>query len=185
MAIKVAQAYAKLSRQALLDKANELGYNFVKNSGSCSQSTVAALHEILCFDPMLTKAATSLCGGTAIQHLGTCGALAGGIMVLDYYTGRPPEKMSYHEHVQENTDLLEESFVGPKLLAERFIRKYGTILCPQLERNLYGRIYYGADPDEARKKKARQELIAPNDCFGIVGDVSRWVMEILLERQPG
>lgn len=185
MAIKVAQAYAMLSRRALLKKANELGYNFIKNSGSCSQSTVAALHEMLGFDLMLIKAATSLCGGTAIQHLGTCGALAGGIMVLDYFTGRPPEKMSYSEYIQENWDLLKDSFAGPKLLTDRFIKKYGTILCPQLERNLYGRIYYGADPDEARKKKATQELIAPNDCFGIVGDVSRWVMEILLERESG
>ena len=42
MAIKITQAYVGLSREALLDKANELGYNFTKNSGSCSQSTVAA-----------------------------------------------------------------------------------------------------------------------------------------------
>ena len=184
MAIKITQAYVGLSREALLDKANELGYNFTKNSGSCSQSTVAALHELLGFDPMLIKAATSLCGGTAVQHLGTCGALAGGIMVLDYYTGRPPEKMSYREYIQENWDLLKQTFAGPKLLTDRLINKYGSILCPQLERKLYGRIYYGADPDEARKKKATQELIAPNDCFGIVGDVSRWVMEILLEGDP-
>ena len=127
MTIKITQPYVGLSRNALLDKANELGYNFTKNSGSCSQSSVAALHELLGFDPMLVKAATSLCGGTAIQHLGTCGALAGGIMVLDYYTGRPPDKMSYREYVEENWDLLRQTFAGPKLLTDRFINKYFNV----------------------------------------------------------
>ena len=168
MAIQVTQIYSELSREALLAKAYELGYNFTKNSGSCSQSTVAALKELLGFEPMLVKAATSLCGGTAVQHLGTCGALAGGIMVLDYYTGRPPENMSHREYIEENWDLLRRTFARPKLLTDKFINKYGSFLCPQLERRLYGRIFYASDPDEARKKKVTQELIAPNDCFGIV-----------------
>jgi len=181
MIIKINQTYIGLSHELLLDRAEELGYNVTKNSGSCSQSTVAALKYILDFDPMLVKASTSLCGGTAVQHLGTCGALAGGIMVLDYYTGRPPDKVSCEEYIPENWDILKQAFSGPKSLTDRFINKYGSILCPQLERNLYGRIYYGSDPDEARKKKEKQEIIAPNDCFGIVADVCRWVMDILLQ----
>ena len=44
---KVREKYRGLSRQELLDKAYELGFNFEKNSFSCSQSVVAAIHELL------------------------------------------------------------------------------------------------------------------------------------------
>ena len=179
MSIRIAKEYAGLSREALLAKAWELGYNFAENSASCSQSVVAALHELLGFEAVLVKAATSLRSGTAGQYLGTCGALAGGVIVLDYYSGRPLEQMSCRERIQSNVDALKPALEAPKLLAERFIGKYGNILCPHVERQLFGRSFYGADPDEAKKKKAAQERTAPQNCSGIVGDVSRWVMEIL------
>ncbi len=181
MSIRITKEYAGLGREDLLAKAFELGYSFAENSSSCSQSVVAALHELLGFEPVLVKAATSLRGGTAGQYLGTCGALAGGVIVLDYYAGRPLEKMSRRERLQENVDALKPALEGPKLLAEKFTAKYGSILCPHIERQLFGRSFYGGDPDEAKKKKAAQERTAPDNCSGIVGDVARWVMEIMIK----
>jgi C_GCAxxG_C_C family probable redox protein len=179
---KVREKYQGLSRQELLDKAYELGFNYCQKSHSCSQSTVAALHELLGFDDVVVKVATSLCGGSASQYLGTCGALSGGVIVLDYYFGRPAGKMSYEEAIQANLDLLGPAFEAPKALADRFAREYGSIICPHVQRQLFGRPYYNVDPDEARKNEEAQASSDPKNCFGVVGDAARWVMEILLDR---
>ena len=49
----VRQKYRVLSRQELLHKAYELGWNFGLYSGSCSQCTVAALQELLGFEDVV------------------------------------------------------------------------------------------------------------------------------------
>ena len=85
--MKATEKYRGLSRQQLLDKAQELGANYEKYSTSCSQCTVAALHDILGFDDSLVRASNSSCAGQAAQVTGTCGGLIGGTFVLDYYFG--------------------------------------------------------------------------------------------------
>ena len=89
--------YQNLNRGQLLDKAYEMGKSFEANSYSCSQCTVAAIHEIVGLSDDLVRCATSLCAGVAFQGLGSCGGLLGGVMALDFFFGRPWEKMSYIE----------------------------------------------------------------------------------------
>ena len=55
----IAEKYRGLSREQLLEKAGELGVDFEKYSSSCSQCTVAALQEILGFEDVIVKVATS------------------------------------------------------------------------------------------------------------------------------
>ena len=103
---KVREKYRGLSPQELIDKAYELGFNFENKSFSCSQSGIAALHELLDIDDTLVKAATCLSGGTAEQFMGSCGALVGGLMVIGSLIGRPVEKMSYEKEIKSNVDAL-------------------------------------------------------------------------------
>jgi len=100
------------------DKAYQLGFNQEKHTQSCSQSTVAAINNAV------VKASTSLCGGSAIQMLGTCSALAGGIVVLDCFFGRQVEKMSHEGVVQANLDALFSVAEVSGLLADKFIKRY-------------------------------------------------------------
>ena len=81
--------YAGFSEGQLMEKAYELGFDFEKYSHSCSQSTVAAMHEMIHMDDTVVRVATSLAGGQAARVTGTCGALIGGTIVLDYFFGRP------------------------------------------------------------------------------------------------
>ena len=90
--------------------------------------------------------------------------------------------MSYQEHIQANLDALEPAFEAPKLLADKFVKGYGSIICMHIQRQLFGRPYYNADPDEARKNEEAQDRTDPKNCYGVVGDVARWVMEILLDK---
>lgn len=173
--------YRALSRQLILDKAYDLGWNFDLFSGSCSQCTVAALKELLGFEDILVKAATSSCGGQALQLMGTCGALVGGTMVLDYYFGRPLSDMSYQQAV--NKDKLFNAASIAKLLYDQFVKKYGAVSCANIQRKLFGRLYWVTDPDESAKFEAAGAHIDPDKCMDVVGDAARWTMEILLDKR--
>ena len=179
---KVNPKYRGLSRQELQDKAYELGFNFEKNSTSCSQCTVAAIQEILDMDDVVVRVASSSCGGQTSQLLGTCGALVGGTMVLDYYFGRPLEKMSYKEFVQTNLDAILSAGEVAGLLFNKYIKEYGTIICSHIMMQLFGRLYYVKDKGELEKFEAVGGHSAPDKCSHIVGSAARWVMEILLDK---
>jgi len=180
---KVRQRYQGLSRQELLDKAYELGFNYEKNARSCSQSTVAALHELLDIDDVVVRIATSSCAGQATQVVGTCGGLIGGTMILDYFSGRPAENMSYRECTKENLKSLRAAIGIAGLLYDKYVAEYGTILCPHIQVQLYGRAYYLLDPDELKKFDAIGAHSDPDkSCCRVVGNGARWIMEILLDK---
>lgn len=177
---KVAKKYRGFSRQVILDKAYELGWNFDLYSGSCSQCTVAALQELLGFEDVVVRVATSSCGGQAMQLMGTCGALVGGTIVLDYYFGRALKDMSYQRKASREK-LLRASGTA-KLLYDQFVKKYGAVSCANMQRKLFGRLYWVTDPDEAAKFEAAGAHSDPDKCMDVVGDAARWTMEILLEK---
>jgi len=176
---KVREKYRGLSRQELLDKAYELGVNYLENSGSCSQSTVAGVHAILDFDDSVVKVATSSCGGQAQQGLGTCGGLIGGTMVLDYFFGRPVENLSDKEVIQANLDIAATAYKVPMLLYDKYVKEYGTVICAQMQRQFFGRIYCFTDPEEMQKFRNTGNS---KKCQDVVGKAARWIMEILLEK---
>lgn len=180
--VKVRKEYRGLSKAQLLDEAYELGVEYEMASHSCSQSTVKALQVILGFKDVLVKASTSLCAGTAFQLVGTCGGLAGGIMVLDYYFGRPAAKMSVHGVAKENTHLVLTAQATARLLCNKFIEEYGTITCAQIMAQIFGRLYYLEDPDELQKFENAGGHTDRHKCPQVVGKASRWVMEILTNK---
>ena len=181
---QVRKKYRKLSRKQLLEKVYELGFDFERNSESCSQSTVASLHELLDMDDVIVKVATSSCAGQAARIVGTCGALVGGTMVLDYFFGRSVENMSHKERKEANLDPLADALGVANVLCDRYVREYGTIICPQIQIQLYGRHYYLLDPEEMEKfNAAGGHSDLEKSCCVIVGNAARWVMEILLDKE--
>ncbi len=180
--MKVREKYQALSCQELTDKAYELGFNYELNSTSCSQSVVAALYELLDFDDVVVRVATSSEGGQADQVVGTCGGLIGGTIVLDYFFGRPAEKMSYQKCINANIQAAVDAAEVAKLLYDKYVKEYGTILCPHIQAQLFGRPYYFSDPDEAEKFEKAGGHSAPDKCSHIVGNAARWTMQILLDK---
>lgn len=183
MAAKVKEEYRGLSRKELLQKVYDLGAAYEINSYSCSQSTVAALYRILDIPDALVKAASSNAGGTAMQLVGTCGGLVGGIMVLDYFFGRPIEHMSDEEVIQDPN--INDLFVAQPVarsLVTKYIKEYGTITCANIQLQLYDRFFYLEDADEFKKLEEAGAHSNPEKCPRIVGNAARWTMEILLDK---
>jgi len=177
--IKVREKYAGLSYQELIDKAYQLGFNYEKYSRSCSQSTVVAIHELLEIDSNVVRVATSSCAGQVDQVVGTCGGLIGGTMVLDYFFGRPAENMSYQECVEDNLSLALRSVEIAKQLYNKYVQQYGTILCPHIQVQLFGRHYCLQDEDDSAKFNQDGAHSDPDKCCHIVGNAAKWTMELL------
>jgi len=179
---KVRAKYQGLSRQELLDKAYAQGAAYESISGSCSQSTAAALHELLEIEDAVVRAANSSCGGQAITGMGTCGGVVGGTMVLDSFLGRRVEAMSNDPSRKPDYEMLRNAIGTARLLCDRYVQEYGSILCPAIQAKLFGRTYYLPDPDEFQKFLKAGGHSDPTKCMHIVGNASKWTMEILLDK---
>ncbi len=176
--------YAGFSEGQLKDKAYELGFDFEKYSHSCSQSAVAAMHEMLDMDDAVVRVATSSAGGQAARVTGTCGALIGGTIVLDYFFGRPAEEMSHTGEAQANVASLHEAVGIAGTLFDKFVAEHGTIICPHLQTRLYGRPFFISDEEEMAKFERLGGHANPEkSCCRVVGNTTRWVMELLLDKK--
>jgi C_GCAxxG_C_C family probable redox protein len=177
----VLEKYRNLSQSQLLEKAGELGVDFEKYSGSCSQCTAAALREILGFEDVVVRVATSSCGGQAGFSTGACGGVIGGTIVLDYYLGRPAEMVSATQVIPEGMADLSRAMGAAKSFCEKFIRHYGSILCPQVQAKLYGRSFNLQNPADWKAFEEAGGHSDPTKCMSVVGNAARWTLETLME----
>jgi C_GCAxxG_C_C family probable redox protein len=178
--MRLQEKYRGLSRPQLLEKAFDLGVCFEKYSGSCSQCTVAALREILGFEDIIVKVATSSCGGQAGLSTGACGGVIGGTIVLDYYLGRPADMVSATQEIPQGAVEFSRAMEAARSLCDKFIRQYGSILCPQIQANIFGRSFNHQDPADWQAFLDAGAHTDPTKCMSIVGNAARWTLEILL-----
>ena len=181
--MQVTEKYRSLSQQQLLDKAYELGVSFERYSGSCSQCTAAALREILGFEDVVVKVATSSCGGQAGLSTGVCGGVIGGTIVLDYYLGRSADMVSATQTIPQSMEELGRAMEAARLLSEKFVREYSSIMCPQVQTKIYGRSFNLQDPDDWKAFEAAGGHTDPTKCMRVVGNTARWTLETLIEKK--
>jgi C_GCAxxG_C_C family probable redox protein len=176
------EKYRNLSSQQLLEKAHELGVAYEKYSGSCSQCTVAALQEMLGFDDIVVKIASSSCGGQAGFSVGACGGVVGGTIVLDYYFGRPASMVSATEMNPDGMAALGRGIETAQVLCKRFVNEYGSILCPQIQSRIFGRSFNHQDPADWEAFMQAGAHTDPSKCMNIVGNAVQWTLEILMQK---
>ena len=86
----------------------------------------------------------------------------------------PPKKPDFER--------LRNAIRTARLLCDRYVQEYGSILCPAIQTKLFGRTYYLPDPDEFQKFLKAGGHSDPTKCMHIVGNASKWTMEILLDK---
>ena len=119
--------------------------------------------------------------------MGTCGGIIGGTMVLDYFFGRPAETLSDRESSKEREKELMNATQTVKPLYFKYVKEYGTTLCPSLQVKLYGRVFYFADEDDRQKfieagGHADTRKTGKPSCWHLVANAAKWTMEILLDK---
>ena len=129
------------------------------------------------------KAATGFAGGIG-RNGSVCGGYTGGVLALGMLYGRdvetmkcadPEERMNRSHQIEgQLTDLV-------KLLTDKFNAEYGSTICNDIERKLFGRSFDKWNPED-RKEKDRLGGYKEK-CPSVVGNAVRWIAELIMEKQ--
>ncbi|MCU0845514.1 MAG: C-GCAxxG-C-C family protein [Spirochaetes bacterium] len=165
-----------------MDKAiNELpqqAFNSAKGyeqrNGGCPQCTLAGIFDALGMEnDAVFKAATGLADGIGLTGDGHCGALSGGVMAIGHLYGR--ERKDFGDMMK----LLKANTLS-KALHDRFVKKYGSCRCADIQHSMFGRFFNLYDPQEM---KAALEAGMLETCSTVVGETARMTVEIILEER--
>ena len=161
------------SRKELLEEAYRLAFKYEAEIGSCPQCVLSALMETLDVgDPATIQAADALAGGTALSTKGTCGALVGGLLAISSIVGRSYDNFTAGEQKRR-------VFRYAKKLYDRFIDEYGSPICKDVQKKIFGRSFNLLDPKEyAEFEKAGAHV---DKCTMVSGNAARWAAEIILD----
>lgn len=137
--------YQKLSaeeKQALVEKARDRAFFYEQEYGNCPQSTLAGLKDV--FNGISDEAFRSVFGfgaGAGLCSKGMCGAVVGAITVISLATGRQVEEL------EQEVDYT--CFTLTRQIIEAFEKKYGGVLCCQIQQKLFGRSFDLYLPEES------------------------------------
>jgi C_GCAxxG_C_C family probable redox protein len=160
------------------EEAYETAYGYERDYGNCAQATLKALMDV--FDEDIETAYRGLgsfAGGGAAEGDGSCGAYVGGMFFLGMKTGRKFADIGKNSDDPAAAKITHANRRVAKLLHDRFIEKYGTVVCHQIQRKLLGRVYYIADLDQYKKflEAGGHDTI----CTSVCGDAARWTVELI------
>lgn len=161
------------SKQELLEKAYRLAFKYEAELGSCPQCVLAAIKETLDVgDEDTIKSADALAGGTSLSSRGTCGALVGGLLAISSIVGREYDDFKAGKNKRR-------VFKYAKILYDRFISEYGSLLCCDVQKKLFGRSFNLLDKKEYEEfEKAGAHV---DKCPSISGNVAKWTVELILD----
>jgi C_GCAxxG_C_C family probable redox protein len=164
----------KKDRNEILNMAFDRAKQYEMESGGCPQCTISGVFDALeVKNDELIKAATGLADGVGLTGDGHCGALSGGVLAIGHFFGRDREEFS------DVMKLIKANLLS-KSLHDRFVRKYGTCRCADLQTSFCGRFFNLYDPEEL---KAAIHAGLGERCSTLVGEVARMTTEIILEAQ--
>ncbi len=165
------------TRDKAARRAYELGYQYEGSFGGCAQCVIAALQDSLELrnpeTDAIFKAATGLAGGGAQETDGSCGAYAGGSMIIGHLLGRERDNFADPEKIRHETSRLIRELHG------RFIDEFGNVVCRQIHTKIMGRPYYIKDPDEL--EKFNRAGGHDDKCTRVAGLAAQWTAEILID----
>ncbi|MFX0070514.1 MAG: C-GCAxxG-C-C family protein [Candidatus Hermodarchaeota archaeon] len=161
------------SKDHILNKAYELGKKYEKECTGCAQTVVAAIFEALdIWNEDVFKAASGLADGLGLTGDGSCGALIGGSMVIGYLFGREKKHFKKIGKPMKSYELVKQ-------LHDKYIEKYGTCRCHDVQKSLVGRSYNLWDLNELNEAFSPGGMI--EKCSDLVGNIAMIATKIILE----
>jgi len=154
----------EISKGSLKEQARKNAHDYELQFHGCSQSVLLTFQELLGLEDELTfKAAGPLCAGLGMGK--TCGALAGGMMVLGMKYGR--------SRIDEGIGGLFSGLLIAQSLVQKFEQEYGTTACSEIAKLDW------TDSDAVIQAVNNPEFIAM--CAQVVGRTAEMVAEIIAE----
>ncbi|MHB8277575.1 MAG: C-GCAxxG-C-C family protein [Candidatus Humimicrobiaceae bacterium] len=161
------------------EKAYRLAYDFDIRHGECSQATFYALQNIYNMkNSDMFKGIGAFAGGGAHRCDGTCGVYAAAIFFMGLFIGRSLEDLDSNPDDPSALKKRDSLFNLTDKIYEKFVQNYGSVICNDIQRKMYGRSYYLRDRDEIKKFidiGGYTEKGGP----GLVGNGAKWTVEII------
>lgn len=161
------------TKEGLTDQAYRLAFKYESEMGSCPQCVLAALLETISVgEASIVKAADALAGGTALSTNGTCGALAGGLLAISSIVGRDYRDFKAGEKKRR-------VFRYTRKLYDQFVNEYGSPVCRDVQRRIFGRSFNLLDPKEYEEFERAGAHV--DKCPSVSGNVAKWAAGIILD----
>ncbi len=160
----------------VLEQAYQRGKQYEADYHGCAQCVLAALQDAFGQrEDAVFQAATGLSGGGGGGGDGSCGAYAGAGLFIGQMVGRTRDDFTDAEGVRHETARLVLE------LRERFIDRYGSVVCGEIQTSVIGRPFDLTDPDDVERFEAAgaHEVHCPE----VVGSAARWAAEIVVANE--
>ena len=167
-----------MNREQILEKAYQLGFEGEHNVRGCAQCTIAAVQDALEIrNDAVYKSASGLAGGAGECIDGNCGGVSGGIIAMSMFFGRTRDEEA---SVQGRQDKYV-SFRMAAALHDKFMEKYGTVICGEIHEKIYGRAFDLRDDEQKQMFRDAGAHEREDGCCAVVGDGARWATELILD----
>jgi len=167
-----------MNKKIFLEKAYMQGFNCERDYRSCSQCTVAAIQDALnTRNDYVYKAASGLAGGAGEYVDGICGGYSGGILMMSLLFGRTRKEESTKEGRKKKYDSLRMAAA----LHDKFIKKYGTVVCSEIQKKIFGRSFNLRDDKQKELFKSSGAHEDDDKCCAVVGNGAQWSAELIID----
>ncbi len=156
-----------------IQKAYELGVRYESEYRGCCQCTLGALQDAFGkSDDAVFKASTGLATGTGLIGSAGCGGYSGGTIFVGQFIGRGRENFKESSSSTGIFQIIKE-------FHDRFIKEYGSVICSDIQKKVFGRSFNLLNKDE----KILFEKMGGhrNKCPIVVGKAAAWMAEIILK----
>jgi C_GCAxxG_C_C family probable redox protein len=167
----------EMNKQQIMDKAYKLGFEGERNVRGCAQCAIAAVQDVTEIrNDLVYKSASGLAGGAGECTDGLCGGYSGGIVAMSMFFGRTREE-------EATTKGREDKYVSFRMAAalhDKFMEKYGTIICGKIHEKIFGRSFDLRDDEQKQAFRDAGAHEREDGCCAVVGDGARWATELIL-----
>jgi hypothetical protein len=162
-----------MTRAEILDLVGKTAKEAQIRDDVCSRSTLIGLKAYFDWIPDdLIRASMSLCGGAGASS-GSCGTYTAGLLTVGLKHNVPLE--------EELADPEKQGIGAAKFmeLRDRYLKAMGTTLCPELQKQVFGRSYIFTNP--AHCEDYWKVTDHNEKCGIIVEKAARIIAEMLLD----
>ncbi len=159
------------TREEILDIVEKNAFEAQKRDDVCARSAMYGLKSCFDFIPEeMVTATLSLAGGTGAGS-GSCGAYCSGLLAIGLKYNATMEEEAADPAVKMR------GIVKFKEYRDRFLKEFGTIKCPEIHKQLFGKAFYLPVEDaEFFSLPSHAEK-----CAYVAGKAARLAAELLLE----
>ncbi|MBQ8974815.1 MAG: C-GCAxxG-C-C family protein [Oscillospiraceae bacterium] len=162
-----------MTKQEKIDLAVETARQAQIRDDICARSVLLGLATFCdrITEDMIT-ASTSLAGGSGAAG-GSCGAYCCGQLAVGMYKNRP-----LSEELRDRS-LQETAYKNFTTYRDRFKEEFGSVLCPDVHKKLFGRSYILSDPQQEEEFLHLEGHV--EKCAEAVAAATRIAAEMILE----